>query len=86
MVLLYHQLVQILIPGSAFWQLKRVRAIRDFANWLLLFTSGDSTLVYKCNILLLLHNELMEHGGIETNELNMTLMSHMTHYDSYDST
>ena len=42
-----------------------------------IFTSGDSTLVYKCNILLLLlllHNELMEHGGIETNELNMTPM------------
>ena len=23
----------------------------------------------------------IEHGGIETNELNMTLMSHMTHHD-----
>ena len=41
-----------------------------------IITSGDSTLVYNCNILLLLllDNELMEHGGIETNELNMTPM------------
>ena len=52
------------------------------------FTSGDSTLVYKCPLENNNNkdeesvNELIEHGSIETNELNMTLMSHMTHHDS----
>ena len=26
-------------------------------------------------------HKTIEHGSIETNELNMTLMSHMTHHD-----
>ena len=58
-----------------------------------IFTSGDSTLVYKCPLENNNNkeeeeeeeesvNELIEHGSIETNELNMTLMSHMTHHDS----
>ena len=53
-----------------------------------IFTSGDSTLVYKCPLEnnnkndKKSVNELIEHGSIETNELNMTLMSHMTHHDS----
>ena len=28
---------------------------------------------------------IIEHGGIETNGLNMTPMGHMTHHYSYDS-
>ena len=46
-----------------------------------IFTSGDSTLVYKCPLEKSV-NELIEHGSIETNELNMSLLSNMTHYDS----
>ena len=38
----------------------------------LVFTSGDSTLVYKCSFSPPSRWRTIEHGGIETNELNMT--------------
>ena len=49
-----------------------------------MITSGDSTLVYKCSFPPSpppSAQRTIEHGSIETNELNMTLMSHMTHHD-----
>ena len=48
-----------------------------------IFTSGDSTLVYKCSFPSSSPSaqRTIEHGSIETNELNMTLMSHMTHHE-----
>ena len=66
----------------------------------LIFTSGDSTLVYKWSFPSPSPppstQRTIEQGSIETNELNMTLLSHMTlhdlvwlimthltHYDSY---
>ena len=68
----------------------RVHILLDIYHYNI-FTSGDSTLVYKCPLENNNNkddedeesvNELIEHGSIETNELNMTLMSHMTHHDS----
>ena len=47
----------------------------------IIFTSGDSTLVYKCSFPSSCLHKTIEHDSIETNELNMTLMSHMTHHD-----
>ena len=41
-----------------------------------LFTSGDSTLVYKCSFSSSAHEPFIEHGSIETNELK---------HDSYES-